>query len=162
MLQPIDRSPKPLDFNKSLPFDIDIAMLHFLWGLDQRQELCSSATFNMTPALIVADMSVGENFHLQWQDFETNAVSAFKSLLTDKDLLDVTLVSEDDLVMEAHAVVLHSSSNFFRRVLCQQTNSALSYFASSGARLQKTEAANCLFKRNQRSSIAGTGNAFFF
>ena len=72
----------------------------------------------MTPALIVADMSVGENFHLQWQDFETNAVSAFKSLLTDKDLLDVTLVSEDDLVMEAHAVVLHSSSNFFRRVLC--------------------------------------------
>ena len=116
----------------------------------------------MTPALIVADMSVGENFHLQWQDFEANAVSAFKSLLTDKDLLDVTLVSEDDLVMEAHAVVLHSSSNFFRRVLCQQTNSALSYFASSGAGLQKTEAANCLFKRNQTSSIAGSGNANLF
>ena len=37
----------------------------------------------------------------------------------------------------------------------------LSYFACSGAGLQKTEAANCLFKRNQRSSIAGTGNAFF-
>ena len=59
----------------------------------------------------------GENFHLQWQEFEANTASAFKSLLGDQDLLDVTLVSEDQLVMEAHRVVLFTSSTFFKRVL---------------------------------------------
>ena len=59
----------------------------------------------------------GEDFHLQWQDFEANTASAFKSLLTDQDLLDVTLVSEDQLVMEAHRIVLFTSSTFFKRVL---------------------------------------------
>ena len=58
-----------------------------------------------------------ENFHLRWQDFEANTVSAFKSLLDDQDLLDITLVSEDQLLVEAHRVVLFASSTFFRQVL---------------------------------------------
>ena len=62
------------------------------------------------------DKMSDENFHLQWQDFEANTVSAFKSLFAEQDLLDVTLVSEDELVLEAHSLVLFTSSAFFRRV----------------------------------------------
>ena len=50
---------------------------------------------------------------LQWNDFQKNITSAFGELKSDKDFTDVTLVSEDGQQIEAHKLVLISSSPFF-------------------------------------------------
>ena len=50
---------------------------------------------------------------LQWNDFQKNITSAFGELKSDKDFTDVTLVSEDGQKIEAHKLVLISSSPFF-------------------------------------------------
>jgi len=46
-----------------------------------------------------------------------NANSAFGRLREDKEFIDVSLVCEDGQVMEAHKVILTSSSPFFERIL---------------------------------------------
>ena len=50
-------------------------------------------------------------------NFDTNFVSAFKELRKSEDLFDVTLVSDDEVPIQAHKVVLSASSSFFRKVL---------------------------------------------
>ena len=54
---------------------------------------------------------------LQWNDFQDNIKSAFGNLREDKDFKDVTLVCEDGQQVEAHKVVLVSSSPFFQKLL---------------------------------------------
>ena len=47
---------------------------------------------------------------ITWNDFKENVVSSFKNMRYDKDLCDVTIVSEDGEKMEAHKVILSPSS----------------------------------------------------
>ena len=54
---------------------------------------------------------------LQWNDFPENIKIAFANLKEDKDFKDVTLVCEDGQQVEAHKVVLTSSSPFFQKLL---------------------------------------------
>ena len=54
---------------------------------------------------------------LQWNDFKENVNIAFGSLRDNKDFSDVTLASEDGYQMEAHKVILASSSPFFQDLL---------------------------------------------
>merc|ERR1712155_343755 len=54
---------------------------------------------------------------LQWNDFKENANCAFGSLRNDKDFTDVTLACEDGQQMEAHKLILASSSPFFQKIL---------------------------------------------
>ena len=54
---------------------------------------------------------------LQWNDFRKNVNSAFGRLRTDKEFTDVTLACEDGQQMEAHKVILASSSPFFQKIL---------------------------------------------
>ena len=54
---------------------------------------------------------------LQWNDFKDNAINAFGSLRGDNDFADVTLACEDGKQVEAHKVVLASSSPFFQNIL---------------------------------------------
>ena len=54
---------------------------------------------------------------LQWNDFKDNAINAFGSLRDDNDFADVTLACEDGKQVEAHKVVLASSSPFFQNIL---------------------------------------------
>ena len=54
---------------------------------------------------------------LQWNDFKENVNSAFGKLRDDKEFTDVTLVCEDGQQMEAHKVILASSSPFFDKIL---------------------------------------------
>ena len=61
--------------------------------------------------------SSDEKLCLQWNDFQQNLTSAFKDLRDDKDFTDVTLACEDGQQVEAHKVVLISSSPFFRNLL---------------------------------------------
>ena len=54
---------------------------------------------------------------LQWNDFKENVNYAFGSLRNDKELTDVTLACEDGQQIEAHKVILASSSPFFKKIL---------------------------------------------
>ena len=60
---------------------------------------------------------MSEKLCLQWNDFQENIKSAIGNLREDKDLQDVTLVSEDGQQVEAHKVILASSSPFFQKLL---------------------------------------------
>ena len=61
--------------------------------------------------------SSDEKLCLQWNDFQTNLTLAFRDLREDKVFTDVTLACEDDQLVEAHKVVLISSSPFFKSLL---------------------------------------------
>ena len=60
---------------------------------------------------------MSEKLCLQWNDFQTNLTSAFRDLREDKEFTDVTLACEDGQQVEAHKVVLISSSPFFKNLL---------------------------------------------
>ena len=60
---------------------------------------------------------MSEKLCLQWNDFKENVNSAFGQLREDKEFIDVSLVCEDGQVMEAHKVILKSSSPFFEKIL---------------------------------------------
>merc|ERR1719430_2556228 len=61
--------------------------------------------------------SSDEKLCLQWNDFQENLTSAFRELREDKEFTDVTLACEDGQQVEAHKVVLISSSPFFKNLL---------------------------------------------
>ena len=58
-----------------------------------------------------------EKLCLKWNDFQGNVSSAFVDLRDDKNFTDVTLACEDGQQVEAHKVVLISSSPFFLNLL---------------------------------------------
>ena len=58
-----------------------------------------------------------EKLCLQWNDFKENAISAFGRLKAEADFADVILACEDGQQIEAHKVILASSSPFFEIIL---------------------------------------------
>ena len=64
-----------------------------------------------------------EKFVLKWNDFQQNIASSYKELRTDSDFCDVTLVSEEDVHIEAHRIILAASSPFFNGVLKRNKHS---------------------------------------
>ena len=60
---------------------------------------------------------MSEKLCLQWNDFKDNVNAAFASLRNDKEFADVTLAFEDGHQIEAHKVILASSSPFFGEIL---------------------------------------------
>ena len=66
---------------------------------------------------------MSEKLCLQWNDFQENLRSAFGSLKEDKDFTDVTLACEDGEKLEAHKVILASSSSIFLKILTSQQHS---------------------------------------
>jgi len=54
---------------------------------------------------------------LKWNDYQENAISTSKTLREDREFSDVTLVCEDGQQVEAHKVILASSSPFFLNIL---------------------------------------------
>ena len=58
-----------------------------------------------------------EKLCLQWNDFRDYVSSSFGDLRDDKDFTDVTLACEDGQQVEAHKLVLISSSPFFLNLL---------------------------------------------
>merc|ERR1712204_100605 len=58
-----------------------------------------------------------EKLCLKWNDFQENAISAFGTLREDREFADVTLACEDGQQVEAHKVILASSSPFFLSLL---------------------------------------------
>ena len=62
-------------------------------------------------------MDSSEKLRLQWNDFKENITSSFKELREDKEFSDVTLACQDGQQIEAHKIVLVSSSPFFMELL---------------------------------------------
>ena len=60
---------------------------------------------------------MSEKLCLQWNEFNENVTSAFVRLRDDKEFTDVTLACEDGQQMEAHKIILASSSPFFEKML---------------------------------------------
>ena len=60
---------------------------------------------------------MSEKLCLQWNDFRANVNSAFGKLRDDKEYTDVTLACENGEQIEAHKVILASSSPFFKNIL---------------------------------------------
>ena len=67
-------------------------------------------------------MSSSERFCLRWNDFETNISKTFRDLKEENDFTDVTLACSDNHV-EAHKVILATSSSFFKRILKKNSHS---------------------------------------
>ena len=64
---------------------------------------------------ILDEMS--EKLCLKWNEWKEAVNSAFGTWRNDKELTDVTLVCEDGQHLEAHKVILASSSPFFQKIL---------------------------------------------
>ena len=62
-------------------------------------------------------MQNSEKLCLKWNDFHENLNSAFGVLRNDKEFSDVTLACEEGTQVEAHKVILASSSPFFMEIL---------------------------------------------
>ena len=62
-------------------------------------------------------MGSSDKLCLQWNDFKENITSSFRELRGDREFTDVTLACEDGQQIEAHKVVLVSTSPFFRELL---------------------------------------------
>ena len=62
-------------------------------------------------------MSNPEKLCLKWNDFKETVSSSFGDLRADEDLTDVTLACEDGKQVEAHKVILATSSPFFMDIL---------------------------------------------
>jgi len=60
---------------------------------------------------------MSEKLCLKWNDFQVNTNTAFGSLRNDSDFSDVTLACEDGQQVEAHKVILATSSPFFQNML---------------------------------------------
>ena len=60
---------------------------------------------------------MSEKLRLQWHGFNDNAITAFPSLREEKDFADVTLACEDGKQVEAHKVILATSSPLFQNLL---------------------------------------------
>ena len=61
-------------------------------------------------------MMMEEKLCLKWNDFQGNVISSFAELRDDRDFTDVTLACED-VMFEAHKLILSTCSPFFRTIL---------------------------------------------
>ena len=68
-------------------------------------------------------VKMSEKFCLRWNDFQCTVSQSFDLLRKEKDLFDVTLVSDDEVQISAHKLVLSASSNFFKNILRKNTHS---------------------------------------
>ena len=70
--------------------------------------------------------SGADKFNLQWNDFAEKIAGAFQEFRTDCNFFDVTLACMDSgsKTLQAHKVVLSACSNFFKGILCQQTEAS--------------------------------------
>ena len=73
-----------------------------------------------------------EKLRLQRNEFANNISSAFLNLSSDKDFTDVTLVCEDGQQLEAHKLVLISSSPLFREASLQIPTRLIGRFGGFG------------------------------
>ena len=68
-------------------------------------------------------MASVEKLCLQWNEFQANVSSLYRDVRKNSDFSDVTLACEDGHRIDAHRIILSSSSEFFRDLLHSSTSS---------------------------------------
>ena len=63
-----------------------------------------------------------DKFNLKWNDFWASVSQTFSSLRKEKELCDVTLVSDDEVQVPAHKLILSASSSFFKSIFKNNTH----------------------------------------
>ena len=58
-----------------------------------------------------------EKFSLTWNDFQQTVSNSFRSLRKETDFFDVTLVSDDEIHVNGHKLVLSACSGFFKSII---------------------------------------------
>ena len=61
--------------------------------------------------------TMSEKLCLKWNDFQGDAIAAFRSFKQNKEFADVTLACGDGQYIEAHKVILAATSPFFEKLL---------------------------------------------
>ena len=64
-----------------------------------------------------------EKFYLKWNDFQSTVSKSFSLLKQEKEFFDVTLVSDDQLQIPTHKIVLSACSRFFKSILTKNPHS---------------------------------------
>ena len=68
--------------------------------------------------------TMSDKFSLKWNDFQTTVSSSFKTFRQEEDFCDVTLVSDDEVQMSAHKLILSACSSFFKSILKKNPHSS--------------------------------------
>ena len=63
-----------------------------------------------------------EKFSLKWNDFQANVTKLFSLLRRERNLFDVTLVSDSEEHIPAHRLVLSACSEFFKNIFMNNSN----------------------------------------
>ena len=63
-----------------------------------------------------------EKFSLKWNDFQQTVSNSFGILKKGQDFFDVTLVSDDEVHLSSHKLVLSACSDFFKTFLKKTSN----------------------------------------
>ena len=79
----------------------------------------------------ISPVKMIEKFNLKWNNFEQSSLKTFTSLRHDKTLVDITLVANDQVRIQAHKIVLSSCSPFFSNlVVSMPTNNPFLYLSN--------------------------------
>merc|ERR1712126_62066 len=63
-----------------------------------------------------------EKFSLKWNDFHQTVSNSFGLLRQEKDFFDVSLITDDEVHLYGHKLVLSACSEFFRSILKKTSN----------------------------------------
>ena len=66
---------------------------------------------------------MSETLSLKWDDFQSVVSQSFSVLRREEDFFDVTLVSDDEIQISAHKLVLSACSGFFKSILKRNSHS---------------------------------------
>ena len=65
---------------------------------------------------------IGEKYNLSWNEFSSNAGACFREVFEEKHFADVTIVSNDNFLIQAHKVILSSASVVLKNLLLKITD----------------------------------------
>ena len=66
---------------------------------------------------------MSQTFNLHWEAFQSTLSCSFNTFRQDEDFFDVTLVSDDEVQVPAHKIILSACSRFFKSILKQNPHS---------------------------------------
>ena len=85
---------------------------------DFNDTMLESLQYDIFSFIAQADiMRQSDKYLMKVEDFDTNFVSSLNLLRDSEEFFDVTLVSDDEIQIQAHKVILSASSPFLRNVL---------------------------------------------
>ena len=100
---------------------------------------------------------MSEKFYLKWNDFESTVSNSFGILRQEKDFFDVTLVSDDEMQIPAHRLVLSACSEFFKLILRKNSHSHPLLYLSG---INSTNLSQILYLPRRSSDFSRTSEQF--